>query len=395
MLSKDVEERFISWLVTQKNARGTYYLERVARRYAYYLRVTPNKLNISLSANERDVFNCNTIESFNRMHSIFVSAPNYDDVNRNGHRTFSAGLSAYRRFLNSVESNNGLDSSKLPRNQTMTTKEKMTYANQETLYVDFLHPELCSGCNPLTCIVEGKVFSVGNWRDILVSLTENFIKSKPRTAELYHVSLYSRGGVFFLKDKPKLAARQLSNSYWINVNLSIKDLVLTIGKLCEFCGVDLNDVCITYAHKQGTRRADSENECRSNSARSGTEVKHNISYSSTKKSSVPNEIIKTLRDKYVSGFRFETTYVNLLSSTSGIDINEGSFVKRAFDFAVPKNYPTRDSVISELRTQSDYALLVVDAMGVEYLPLLIALSPSTDKYIPFLSVTLFASPSTF
>lgn len=322
MLSKDVEESFISWLVTQKNARGTYYLERVARRYAYYLRVGPNKLKISLSANDRNVFNCKTAESFNRLLSIFVSAPNYDEVNHNGHHTFSAGLSAYRRFIDYTEGNNGVDSLNLPQNQTMTAKEKMTYANKKTLYVDFTHPELCSGCDPLTCIVEGKVFNVGNWRDILVSLTEDFIKSKPQTAQLYHVSLYSRGeSVFFLKEKPKLATRQLTNGYWINVNLSIKDLVLTIGKLCEFCGVDLNDVCITYTHKQDTKRSNSEKEIQSNFEHGGTEIIHNISSLSTEKSSVPDEVVETLRDKYVSGFRFETTYVNLLSSTSGIDVN--------------------------------------------------------------------------
>lgn len=111
------------------------------------------------------------------------------------------------------------------------------------------------------------------------------------------------------------------------------------------------------------------------------------------------ELLPALTDYLSFDFDFDdeatTAYFNeyrKLKITSNVT---DSFVKRAFDFAVPKNYPTRDSVISELRTQSDYALLVVDAMGVEYLPLLIALSPSTDKYIPFLSVTLFASPSTF
>ena len=51
-----------------------------------------------------------------------------------------------------------------------------------------------------------------------------------------------------------------------------------------------------------------------------------------------------------------------------------SFVKRAFDFVVSKTYPTRDAVMAELQTQSDIALLVVDAMGAEYMPLLLALA---------------------
>ena len=123
--------------------------------------------------------------------------------------------------------------------------------------VDFDHPELCSGCDPVTCIVEGTDFSGGNWRDVLVSLTEAFLQSKPKSTELYYSSLLHSGEhTFLLKDKPKLSARKLSNGYWINVNLSIKDLVITIGKLCKFCGIDLTDVTITYIPKKsvgGTR----------------------------------------------------------------------------------------------------------------------------------------------
>lgn len=117
--------------------------------------------------------------------------------------------------------------------------------------VDFEHPELCSGCDPVTCIVEGTDFSGGNWRDVLVSLTEAFLQSKPKSTKLYYSSLFHSGEhAFLLKDKPKLSARKISSGYWINVNLSIKDLVITIGKLCKFCGIDLNDVIITYMPKQ-------------------------------------------------------------------------------------------------------------------------------------------------
>ena len=67
------------------------------------------------------------------------------------------------------------------------------------------------------------------------------------------MSVYPNGEqVFLLKDKPKLSARQLSNGYWVNVNLSIKDLVFTIGRLCQFCDVDLKDVDIRYAPKQSS-----------------------------------------------------------------------------------------------------------------------------------------------
>ena len=138
-----------------------------------------------------------------------------------------------------------------PRNDTPPT------SINEPQIVDFAHPEFCTGCDPVNCNVEGNNFSVGNWRDVLVALTEAFLQSKPRATELYHMSLYPNGErEFLLKDKPKLSARQLSNGYWIYVNLSIKNLVFTIGKLCEFCGVELNEVDIAYVPKQsagGTR----------------------------------------------------------------------------------------------------------------------------------------------
>ncbi len=66
-----------------------------------------------------------------------------------------------------------------------------------------------------------------------------------------HEHLSKRRTRVFIKDKPKFSSRQLLNGYWINVNLSIKNLVFAIGKLCEFCSIDLSDVKITYVPKQG------------------------------------------------------------------------------------------------------------------------------------------------
>ncbi|GAB1476868.1 hypothetical protein MASR2M70_17040 [Bacillota bacterium] len=58
-----------------------------------------------------------------------------------------------------------------------------------------------------------------------------------------------------------------------------------------------------------------------------------------------------------------------------------SFVKCAYDFVIPNTYPSRDTVIAELQTQPDVALLVVDAMGAEYMPLLLALAKHRDMNI--------------
>ena len=287
----------------------------------------------------------------------------------------------------------------------------------EPKVVDFAHPEFCSRCDPVTCIVEGGDYSGGNWRDVLISLTEAFLQHKPKAEELYRRSIYPNGErAFLLKDKPKLSAKQLSNGYWIVVHLSIKDLVFAIGKLCEFCGVDLNDVYVTYIPKQGevkTRAATNNNDdsayfvqqpirdaFRAWLMKRNPEWSHgtvSMHYSSAyylhshlcgitleealtaddglqraydaiehfytdnptqtnspsglargylrslrmlkeflaenypelfntnskivSTSSVPDSVIELLNKNYTSGFRFDTTYINLLSNASGVDVN--------------------------------------------------------------------------
>jgi hypothetical protein len=69
------------------------------------------------------------------------------------------------------------------------------------------------------------------------------------------------------------------------------------------------------------------------------------------------------------------------------------FVKRAFDSAVPKTYPTREAVIAELAGQSDAALLVVDAMGAEYMPLLIAMAKRRGMNIELQKVATAKLPT--
>lgn len=283
--------------------------------------------------------------------------------------------------------------------------------------VDFDHPELCSGCDPVTCIVEGTNFSGGNWRDVLVSLTEAFLQSKPKSTELYYSSLFHSGKhAFLLKEKPKLSARKISNGYWINVNLSIKDLVITIGKLCKFCGIDLNDVTITYMPKQSaggirplTKSKDTSERFAQQAVRnafrawlttnnpewsSGTVAMHysdayylynnccgitleealtaddglqraydaierlykenpgqvnnpsssargylrslrllkkfldehypelmNTNTSAISPPAVPKAVVNALKKNYASGFRFEATYINLLSNVSNTDVD--------------------------------------------------------------------------
>jgi hypothetical protein len=89
------------------------------------------------------------------------------------------------------------------------------------------------------------------------------------------------------------------------------------------------------------------------------------------------ELFPTLAD-YFSSFDYGdeavTTYFSEYRCLKVSSTITDGFVKRAFDLIVPKSYSTRDALIAELSGQSDTALLVVDAMGVEYMPLLLAMA---------------------
>lgn len=98
------EKQFSVWLTTQVNARGLLYKAPVANRYAACLRTEPLKLDIPLSAEERDTYCCRSLQDFDRLVKIFYAAPNFQEVDRrSGHGTFSAGLSAYRRYVRFLE----------------------------------------------------------------------------------------------------------------------------------------------------------------------------------------------------------------------------------------------------------------------------------------------------
>jgi hypothetical protein len=56
--------------------------------------------------------------------------------------------------------------------------------------VDFNYLELCAGCNPVTCTVNGEPVSVRTWRDLLVNLVEMFmIKGNPNINDLFNKPL--------------------------------------------------------------------------------------------------------------------------------------------------------------------------------------------------------------
>ncbi len=109
------------------------------------------------------------------------------------------------------------------------------------------------------------------------------------------------------------------------------------------------------------------------------------------------ELFPTLADYFSSAFEFEdaatTAYFKDYRRHKISGSITDSFVKRAYDFVAPKTYPTRDAIMAELQTQSDVALLVVDAMGAEYMPLFLALAKRRGMNIESQSVVTAKLPT--
>ena len=91
----------IAWLTTQPNANGTLYLENVARSYISALRSAPSKLCLA-SLNFRNVFACRTVPELDNLSMTFKGATNYKQVNSGTSGSLSAGLAAYRRYLEHI-----------------------------------------------------------------------------------------------------------------------------------------------------------------------------------------------------------------------------------------------------------------------------------------------------
>lgn len=63
------------------------------------------------------------------------------------------------------------------------------------------------------------------------------------------------------------------------------------------------------------------------------------------------------------------------------------FVERAYGLSGPTGYPSRNDVIGKLQSQPDTALLVVDAMSVEYMPFLLALAKHLKMNVESYEIT--------
>lgn len=251
-------EDVIAWLMTQKNARGTLYLENVARSYMSTLHSAPFKLTLSLPLENRNVFSCHTVAELDALWNIFKAAPNYIEVNRYlGHGQLSAGLTVYRRYLEHLErdgTNEATYNISELQKQTVTAPSEIESSEGSPLYVDFNRPEACAQTRPLTCTIKGQVVKLSklNWSHLLVAITEMFIaENNPNLASLEHEPIYG-SKVFFMPEKVDFGTcALLSNGKWLYTNYNPQTVVTIIGNLCRHCGIDINDVSITYLPKTG------------------------------------------------------------------------------------------------------------------------------------------------
>ncbi len=190
------EKQFASWLTTQTNSRGLPYKVNVASRYAACLRTMPLKLNITLSTEDRDIYRCRTLQEFDRLHEIFRAASNFKEVDRASDGCFSAGLSAYRRYICYLEC--GIEAASPA---TMVTPEII--APNDNCYASSEKPD----ATVPDAILEAlrKAYSSGfRFEATSISLlaSESGMQiDKELKSKLEHLMFGRRDGVFFLPDQ--------------------------------------------------------------------------------------------------------------------------------------------------------------------------------------------------
>ncbi len=407
-------DRISEYIIIKKLSCSIWEISNPSVYKPVYQKVMDAKL---LRITQRDIYKTFTVVG--RLYAKFLKEKPWKKLSEMPVVTAVDEIIVDRVFLASSDKKTDLT---ISRSLLQTTKEMSQQLTADLQHVDFDHPEFCKGCDPVTCVVEGKSFYGRNWRDLLIVLTEHFLLYNSKAKELYHKSVYANGErPFLLKEKPQngMAARQISNGYWVFLHLGIKDLVFTIGKLCQFCGVSLQDVDITYVPKTtGGQEGKTMGKLENNSVQFAQQPireafrswlsEHNPEWSSgmiamhysdayylfnnergitigealttedglqsaygaierhfinnptrtndpsgsargylrslrmlknfldekfpellnketttvNSESIVPDSLIEVLNQNYTSGFRFETTALRLLSTTSGVEVDE-------------------------------------------------------------------------
>ncbi len=217
--------------------------------------------------------------------------------------------------------------------------------------VDFTHPELCAQTRPLTCTIKMQpvVPSKWNWSQLLVAITEHFItEANPNLELLDRKPLYG-SKEFFLRSKSDYGTCSLlSNGKWIYTNYNPQTIVSIIRHLCRYCGVDLDDVIITYESKHVKPR-----QSRQRYARLANVVPA-MPYRAVLDPTTVAQVTEVLSSHFSNGYRLNST----------IEITRfRSFFAKDFDFEVTLTDEELTSYIAACGTPFDGKIYAVSAQA--------------------------------
>lgn len=139
----------------------------------------------------------------------------------------------------------------MPIKQTETKTESAPMGSQNEgtegfFVVDFDHPETCTGTSFRSCTICGEeiVPQRTNWTHAFVAIVEWLLQQgDPELSSLDRTKIIG-AKPFFLYERPRLAAKKLSNGKWIYTNYNAPSLVSGIKKLWAHCHRNVNDVVI-------------------------------------------------------------------------------------------------------------------------------------------------------
>ena len=291
MLSaRERKEAFVRWLTTQENTNGSLYLERVARQYAYHLSYTPSKLSMSLPAQQRIVYNCETIEEFNDLRAALEAAPNFKEVNRaHGHGSFRAGLSAYERFMAQT----------MPQQCPKTEPHPPYSTPSAVIAVDFTNPRRYANTKPAACLIQDTTVQAPSWAQMLKEVCEVLLQTSPSAFSRLEVRTHegSNARRKYMMDEPlpNLHCLQLANGKWINVNFGASFIISHILNLCKACGVAQESIQLTCLPKEQNPVDETSDSLA--------------------------EVIRMLQAQYPNGMIFNETTMRLISERAGFPID--------------------------------------------------------------------------
>ena len=137
---------------------------------------------------------------------------------------------------------------------SVSSSDKHHCCQDTIMRVDFDRPELCAKTVPLNCIIAGQMVMPDkqNWSHLLMAIIERLIADGNQNLVALDKTPMYGNKIFFLPQKPSSGyCALLSNGNWVYLDYNPFIIVKIIRNLCRHCGVDLNDVIITYSPKEG------------------------------------------------------------------------------------------------------------------------------------------------